>query len=143
MDNRFLLPLAVIVLVIIGGLVLLGSNNFKPGAPLTPGVGGGPGVSSSASPSSNQNTVTYSSTGFDPKTITIKMGQTVTWVNQDTNSLQVASSPHPTHTDYPPLNSVGTIEPGQMSSFTFSTAGTFKYHDHLNPQNWGEVIVEP
>lgn len=151
MDNRFWVGLAVIVILVIGGLLLLGSNTIRPGSSqFTPGVGGGPGgilsspvasPSPSSTPSSSQNIVTYSSSGFNPKTITIKVGQTVIWVNQD-SALQIASNPHPTHTDYPPLNKVGTIAPGQMRSFTFSTAGTFGYHNHLDPRNSGEVIVE-
>jgi plastocyanin len=93
--------------------------------------------------SSSQNVmVEYSSKGFTPQSITIKEGQTVTWVNKDTDPLQVASNPHPTHTDYPPLNAVGLIQPGQSKSFTFPAAGHYGYHNHLEPSNTGEVIVQ-
>ncbi|MBI2597228.1 cupredoxin domain-containing protein [Candidatus Daviesbacteria bacterium] len=94
---------------------------------------------------SSQNTqnvsVEYSSQGFNPRTITIKAGQAVTWINKDTNPVEVSSNPHPTHTDYPPLNEVGLIQPGQSKSFTFPQAGKYGYHDHLDSTNFGEVIV--
>lgn len=80
--------------------------------------------------------------GFSPKTITVKVGTAVTWVNKDTDPLQVASNPHPAHTDYSALNSVGLIQPGASKSFTFPAAGTFGYHNHLEPNNAGTVIVE-
>ncbi len=80
--------------------------------------------------------------GFSPKTITVKVGTTVTWVNKDTDLLQVASNPHPTHTDYPALNSVGLIKPGESKSFTFPVVGKSGYHNHLEPDKTGEVVVE-
>lgn len=88
-----------------------------------------------------KNVVTISSGGFSPKKITIKAGETVTWKNDDRANHTVNSTPHPVHTDYQPLN-LGTIRSGETKSLQFPTAGTYKYHDHLNPSLTGSVTVE-
>lgn len=97
---------------------------------------------STASPSALQNTVNISATGFQPQSITIKAGQNVTWTNKDKVNHQVNSVVHPTHLVYPPLNTIGLLKPGESKSLTFRTAGTYKYHDHLNPSLRGQVIVQ-
>ncbi len=89
----------------------------------------------------NKNIVNINSNGFSPKNVTIKVGESVTWVNKDSEDHTVNSDPHPTHTSYPPLN-LGLIKPGDQKSLTFDQAGTYKYHDHLNPSLTGSVTVE-
>lgn len=99
-------------------------------------------TSSSPAEQTQKNTITITTNGFSPAEITIKAGDSVIWTNSDSEQHQVNSAPHPTHTDYQPLNTVGLIKPGESKSLTFPTAGTYKYHDHLNPQNTGSVTVE-
>lgn len=86
-------------------------------------------------------TVKITATGFSPKTLTIKAGETVTWMNDDNAVHNVNSAPHPAHTDYQPLN-LGSIQPSGSKSLTFPVAGTYKYHDHLNPTLFGSITVE-
>jgi len=81
------------------------------------------------------------STGFEPQAITIKTGQTVTWTNQSGTNVFVASSPHPSHTDYLPLN-LGIIKNGDSKSLSFPTPGTYKYHNHLNAGQYGSITVQ-
>lgn len=85
--------------------------------------------------------VKITSTGFSPKEMKIKAGETVTWMNEDTAVHTVNSAVHPTHQVYTPLN-LGNIPAGGKVSLTFPTAGTYKYHDHLTPTVTGSVIVE-
>ena len=85
--------------------------------------------------------VKISSTGYMPNTITIKIGQSVTWENTDSANHTVSSDPHPTHTLYPFLN-LSIIKPGSTKSATFEKVGKYTYHDHLNPSNVGTVTVE-
>lgn len=89
-----------------------------------------------------KNVVNIQSSGFLPKDVTIKVGESVTWVNQDTSDHQVKSAVHPTHLVYPPLNNVDLIKPGEKKPLVFPTAGSYKYHDHLNPSLIGSVTVE-
>lgn len=85
--------------------------------------------------------VTLSSAGFSPKTITVKAGDTVVWKNDLGKSATVDSAPHPVHTSYPPLN-LGGFSDGETLELTFTEAGTYSYHNHLNASQTGSVIVE-
>lgn len=128
----------VVIYLLIGGLVYAAiyyaflqskGGNASPTAYTTP------------TSTTSQLKIVAKSTGFEPQTITIKAGQTVTWTNQSGTKVFVASSPHPTHTDYPPLN-LGVIENGGTKFLSFPTPGTYKYHNHLNPGQYGSITVE-
>jgi plastocyanin len=80
--------------------------------------------------------------GVSTRSITIKAGEAVTWVNNSGQTVEIASSQHPSHTEYPPLNTVGEIPNGGKKSFTFPTPGVYKWHDHLNTSFNGSVTVE-
>jgi plastocyanin len=85
--------------------------------------------------------IAYGAGGFAPQNIVIDTGQTVTWSNNSGIDADVSSSPHPTHTDYPPLN-LGTLSSGSTLSLTFTSKGIYKYHNHLNPSQFGTITVE-
>ena len=97
-------------------------------------------------------TVTYSNSGYEPKTITIKQGDRVTWVNESTRNLWVASANHPIHSKYPELiegmclgsafDACEQIPTGGSWSFTFNNIGKWGYHNHLSPSKFGVVIVK-
>ena len=99
-----------------------------------------------------QITVVYTNSGFNPVSITIKQGQTVTWVNENSRSVWVASAFHPTHTVYPEKKASDCLgstfdacrgtSAGESWSFTFESAGTWRYHDHLRIGNTGVVVVK-
>lgn len=85
--------------------------------------------------------ITYGQTGFRPETLRVRAGETVTVNNDSDRTIQFDSDPHPAHTDNTQLN-IDTIRPGQSKTFTVSRTGTFGYHDHLNPDETGTIIVE-
>jgi len=79
-------------------------------------------------------TVTITAAGVSPSSVSITVGQSVTFINNDTRSHEMASDPHPTHGTCPGIeNGIGTLAAGQTKlTQGFSTAGTCGYHDHLN-----------
>jgi plastocyanin len=79
--------------------------------------------------------------GFTPSQVTIAKGDTVTFVNNGTKPIWPASAPHPTHTNYPEFDADRGIAPGSSWSFTFTRVGSWGFHDHLNAQHFGKVIV--
>lgn len=101
-----------------------------------------PVATQAATPGASQGVVTITSAGFSPATIEIERGGTVIWLNNDVVAAQIASTPHPVHSDYPPLNSVGTLQAGQSRSLLFGQTGTYRYHNHLNPGVLGRVVVK-
>lgn len=103
-----------------------------------------------------ENVITYTDGGYTPATLTVSVGDTVTFKNASSRQTWPASAKHPTHTVYPGSNiqKCGTqeaesifdacqgIAEGEEWSFTFNQAGTWKYHDHLNPTRTGTIVVE-
>lgn len=100
-------------------------------------------TTSETSPSAQvtERLVNITSAGFSPKEVTIKAGEAVTWMNGESVVHVVNSAVHPTHQLYLPLN-LGNIQAGGKASLTFPTAGTYKYHNHLNPSLTGSIVVE-
>ncbi|MDP2672117.1 MAG: cupredoxin domain-containing protein [Candidatus Daviesbacteria bacterium] len=93
--------------------------------------------------SSSQAQVTITDKSFEPATLQIEKGQQVTWVNQDQDLHQVASDPHPTHTNLSGFDSEEPLAKDDAFSFIFEKEGTFTYHDHLNPLEFkGTIIVK-
>ncbi|MSR68635.1 hypothetical protein EXS66_02515, partial [Candidatus Saccharibacteria bacterium] len=81
--------------------------------------------------------------GFEPATVMIKAGASVAWVNIDSNPHQIASDPHPTHSSFPDLYAPEPLGTNDVYSMIFEKAGTYTYHDNLNPYTFkGVVIVE-
>jgi len=80
------------------------------------------------------NLVTITNAGFQPSTIQVKVGDTVTWANNDTASHTVTS-------DTAGLFDSGPIAQGATFKFTFSTAGTFTYHSTSDSGWTGTITV--
>lgn len=147
MMSRNLVIGVVVVLVLVAAGWYLTRSKQSPSE--TPQATQTPPSTESASPQAASegammkqvNMVKITASGFSLKDITIKVGDTVTWHNTDTENHNVNSAPHPTHTAYPLLN-LGVIKPGGQKSLSFPTPGTYKYHDHLNPSLTGSVTVQ-
>lgn len=95
--------------------------------------------------------VYYGANGFSTSSITFKIpvGAAVEFFNKSNEDMWVASNPHPTHSSYPTtggciastFDSCRGIPPGGSWSFVFDVAGTWGYHNHLNPGHKGTVVV--
>ena len=120
-------------------LILGGCNLYKSSGGQT-GISGTTTQQTETAPVSG-NSITYTDSGFSPAQISVKVGDTVTFKNDSATSVQVNSSPHPAHTQFPELN-VGSIAAGESKSVTFTTAGTKKYHNHLDASQSGTIVVE-
>lgn len=89
----------------------------------------------------NMTTVEVTAQGYSPKTITVKTGARVIWINKTDGAVTVNSANHPTHTVYPPLN-LGEFPKGSSVQLVFDKPGTYTYHNHFNPSQTGTVIVK-
>jgi plastocyanin len=79
---------------------------------------------------------------FSPDKITIKKGQTITFVNRGKEGHWPASNIHPTHGIYPEFDPKEPIPASLSWSFTFDKTGQFRFHDHLFPKMKGMITVE-
>lgn len=80
--------------------------------------------------------VSIFSFGFNPATITVKVGTTVTWTN-------TASIAHTTTSDSGDAVSwdSSAMNPNTTFKFTFTKAGTYTYHCAIHPEMMGKIIV--
>jgi plastocyanin len=107
----------------------------------------GGGSSTPSSPSSdNPNQMVISSAGvLTPSEITVTAGSRVLFINNHSRSHQIASDPHPEHTDCPEINQVGLLARGQRrETGNLVTVRTCGLHDHNDPDNAslkGRIIV--
>ena len=123
---------AVALAALIGFVGCGGGGGGNPGGP------SGPTVASTGSVGAIGATITISNGGVSPSQVTIAPGQSVRFVNNNGRSHQMASDPHPAHTDCPSLGNVGFITNNQTKdTFGFASAGSCGFHDHNDPDNGG------
>ena len=72
---------------------------------------------------------------FTPATLTVPVGATVTWVNNDDIPHNIVSSDQKFPKSKP-------LDTGDKYSFTFTTVGTYQYFCGLHPKMVGKVLVE-
>ncbi len=85
--------------------------------------------------------VDYTDSGFAPKSVTVKVKTAVIWTNNSGGLMWVASAPHPQHTDLPGFDQLKSVGKGETYSYTFTKVGSWKYHNHVSPKDFGTVVV--
>ena len=81
----------------------------------------------------SDNTIRIKNLAFDPTGITVKMGSTVRWVNQDSVPHRIVFADGADST---------VLAPSQSWSRKFDQAGTYDYACTIHPTMQGTVIVE-
>ena len=99
------------------------SYNNMTGMTGGPGGSGGPGL----------NEVFIQGMAFNPSTITVAAGTTITWTNKDGYAHTVTSDTN--------LFNSGNIGSNGIFSFTFATAGTYPYHCSIHTSMTAKVVV--
>lgn len=75
------------------------------------------------------------SLAFYPPTIHTKVGQTVTWINED-------SAPHTvTYVSGPRFRSSPVLKPGAKFSIKFTAPGTIHYYCTIHPFMRARIVV--
>lgn len=70
---------------------------------------------------------------YQPASITVAAGTTMTWINQD-------GSRHTVTSDSGTFDS-GYLGAGGEFNFTFRNAGVYPYHCQMHPSEMGEIVV--
>jgi plastocyanin len=71
---------------------------------------------------------------FQPSTLTVKVGATVTWVNQD-------DEPHTIKSDTGLFKS-GALDTHESFSFKFDKPGTYPFTCSIHPRMTGMIVVQ-
>ena len=79
--------------------------------------------------------------GFHPDDISIKKGDTVTFISETGKPFWPASDLHPSHSIYSAFDPKTLVYPETPWSFQFDEVGEWKYHDHINPMYGGIIRV--
>lgn len=142
MNKKLVFSLVGLTILAVGLAIL-----FMPQSATTPGTDKSnttsestestePAQEASDSPS-NVKTVTIDGFAYGPESVTVKVGDTVTWTNKDsvdhTVTADTASSDAPAS---------GSIAKDETYSFTFTKAGTYAYHCEPHPEMKATVVVE-
>lgn len=81
-----------------------------------------------------KNSVQISSFSFSPASLTVKVGDTVTWTNQDSVGHSATADDKSFET--------GILGQGKSGAITFSKAGTYAYYCSVHSSMRGTVIVK-
>lgn len=159
MDTKAVSIIVIIIVVIAGVWYFV----MQPpsAAPVTSDTSNANALTAPAATATSSQAVTimYTGSGFSPANVTVQKGQTVTWVNQSSGKMWIASGVHPLHTLYDGTsvaqhctngapNSASVFDQcaatgaGSSFSFTFDKVGSWTYHNHTNPTSFGTVVVQ-
>lgn len=97
----------------------------------------------SATPKPQTIIITFTNNTATPNNVNIKVGDTVKFINNDASPRWPASGVHPTHQICPGFDSLRGLNTNESYSFTFNTAKTCPWHDHLKPAINGQIVVNP
>jgi plastocyanin len=92
------------------------------------------GAARAINTSASANEIVIENFSFEPATLTVKAGTTVTWVNHD-------DEPHTATATDKRFNSK-TLDNGDRFSQEFNTPGTYNYYCALHPKMTGKIIVK-
>lgn len=143
MNSKYtwVMVLVVLVVVLATGYLLLGTSTNKQKTE----------TQNTKNLQNNQNTeqtkqlfqenITLTASGFTPQTLTVKSGTRIVWLNKSGADGTVNSDNHPTNLLFPFLN-LGKFNNDSSVSVMFTKSGKYTYHNELNPDQGGTVIVE-
>jgi len=138
MNSKFLIGIVVVVVLIVGGVYFLNTSySSKVNTNNTPTQNQGQSQTNPAGSTQTENTknaVTIQNFAFSPSTITVKVGDSITWTNQDTAGHSATADDNSFDT--------GILSQGQSKSITFSKAGTYTYHCSVHPMMKATVVVQ-
>lgn len=120
--------LVAIVVVVLSGFVTACGSSTKTTSSTSSGSGASGGTS-----------VMIKNFSFEPQTLTVKVGSTVTWTNQDSTPHTVQFS----NKSIPPSADLSAGGGQSTYSHTFSAAGTYPYICGIHNSMTGTIKVTP
>jgi plastocyanin len=102
------------------------------GAVVGSGLAGGVLVARAQTPAT---AVSIHNFTFNPQTVTVKAGTTVTWTNKD-------DIPHGIAATNNAFKRSQALDTDDSYSFTFTTPGTYQYFCYVHPHMTGTIVVE-
>lgn len=86
--------------------------------------------------------VTISNNKVSPLYTDARLCDTLTFVNEDNVTRDIAFGPHPGHENYAGESEI-IVQKGRTKTITLNEKGAFIFHDHLDPEVKGHFFVNP
>lgn len=138
MNSKIIIGIIIVAVVIGGGIYFFGKNSSSQtnmqNMPTQSQEQTNTNPTSSDQKPTAADAVIIQGYAFSPETITVKVGDTITWTNND-------STEHSATADDGSFDT-GLFSQGQSKTVTFKKAGTFTYHCSAHPYMKGTVIVQ-
>lgn len=99
------------------------------------------GTQGAGSPAAGGTAVAIVDFAFNPTTLTVPKGTSVTWTNTGTSGHTVSADDKSFDSDS--SNTNATLATGATFSHTFDTAGTFSYHCKVHSSMTATITVTP
>jgi plastocyanin len=92
-------------------------------------------ISNGAQTTTAANSISIDNFTFNPPTLTVKAGTTVTWTNKDDIPHGIASAANA-------FTRSKALDTDDSFSFTFTTSGTYQYFCYIHPHMTGTIVVQ-
>lgn len=125
MKSKLNMVISMIILVLLAVACTGGAKATPTAAPATP----------APTSVSGETKIVIANFAFDPATVTVPVGTTVQWTNND-------GATHTITSDAGDWDS-GRLSNGQSFSHTFTEAGSFGYHCSIHRSMKGTIVVTP
>jgi plastocyanin len=122
--------LAVTVLIAIVAVMLLAETTLH-----AQHQNGSGGFVQTAAGTDAASQVIINNYAFGPASLTVKVGTTVTWINQDDDAHTVDSTQGKFKSP--------TLNKGDRFEFRFTAAGEYPFYCRFHPRMTGKIIVQP
>jgi len=83
----------------------------------------------------NKNTIEIKDFNFNPKTLTVKSGEKITWINRD-------EEPHTVVSVEKQFKKSSALDTDQEFTITAGAPGTYTYFCSVHPKMTGTIVVE-
>jgi len=124
--NKVIIVIIVLVVAVVGILLIKNQSGIQNGTSTETQTSSSPVVAGSA--------IIIENMAYAPTTITVKVGDLVTWTNKDSVSHSATADDGSFDT--------GILAQGQSGTASFSKAGTYTYHCKVHPNMKATIIVE-
>jgi amicyanin len=138
-QKKLMFAIVVVAIVIVGGVIAAGGN--KKDDKMAANTGTSTATSDSKAPDTSKAVATMAieikDYMFGPAVTKVKVGDTITWTNQDAVRHNIVADKSSADAPNGPL-----FARGETFSFKFTKAGTYTYHCDPHPYMHGTVVVE-
>ena len=129
-----IVSLVVLVLVILGSFILVKFTTQPLSLPKIESK------KETVVPEKKRVEILYDGVTFNPKSVSLNLGDSISVKNKSTAAMEIAMGKHPSHQELKGFEEK-VVKRGEDYTFTIEEKGQFEFHDHLKPKVLGVITV--